>query len=391
MNTREYLISLNPAQLKELAQMHIAWCKQNGRVSGEPVIDLSDPANIYPLGFRENLEHEVNNGLWNDWLVVFNAEGSQIIRATVDPGVNKHMLGHLRQGYYDSYLVRPHNWASRVFPKAGKIPRWAICQDRGKVEFLRTDGDGKVIVASTWGNFGCNIHDKIGKDPSLACTVVYSDDDYINQYLPYLYDVKGKRYPAANYKKMSYGMINHDRMQEYIGQSLGKEISPTGITYHHAQKAIREDYLRTTQEGINLIKGFEGLKLTAYRDVAGIWTIGYGTTIYNGKPVTQGMTITQAQAEEAFMKDVDKFENGIEQMIQVPVKPNQFDALVSLTYNIGREGLRQSTVLRELNAGNYEKAADAFLLWNKATVNGVRQVIEGLKNRRIKEREYFLV
>ncbi len=139
---------------------------------------------------------------------------------------------------------------------------------------------------------------------------------------------------------------------------------------------------------LNLIKRWEGCKLTAYQCSAGVWTIGYGTTAAAGvgiKP-TQGQTITQDRAEELLRQTVDKFAAGVDELISANVNANQFGACVSLAYNIGVGAFAKSTVLRELNAGNMDNAAVAFKLWNKA--GGV--VSKGLVNRREAEMQLFL-
>ncbi len=114
--------------------------------------------------------------------------------------------------------------------------------------------------------------------------------------------------------------------------------------------------------GLALIKRFEGLQLTAYQDVAGIWTIGYGHT----RGVYPGMTMTEAEADAALQDDLAGAERAINSAVAGhATTPNQFAAMVSLCYNIGSGNFRSSTVLRQHLAGNYPAAADAFLLWDK--------------------------
>jgi lysozyme len=139
--------------------------------------------------------------------------------------------------------------------------------------------------------------------------------------------------------------------------------------------------------GLNLIKGFEGLRLDAYQDVAGIWTIGYGHT----RGVVAGMTFTQDQADQALADDLLGAETSVDGAVTaVATTDNQFAAMVSLCYNIGAGNFATSTVLREHLAGQTQAAAEAFLLWNKATINGVLQVVAGLTNRRTAERTLYL-
>ena len=139
----------------------------------------------------------------------------------------------------------------------------------------------------------------------------------------------------------------------------------------------------TSQRGIDLIKLFEGLRLTAYQDMVGVWTIGYGHT---GPDVKAGLTITQQQAEQLLINDLARFNNGVNALVTVKINQNQFDALISFSYNLGLGSLQQSTLLRLLNAGNFQAAADQFPRWDRA---GGKEVA-GLLARRNAERALFL-
>jgi len=135
--------------------------------------------------------------------------------------------------------------------------------------------------------------------------------------------------------------------------------------------------------GIALLQNFEGLRLMAYQDIAGVWTIGYGHT---GPDAKSGLTITQQQADQLLVIDLMRFCRGINAMVTVKLNQNQFDALVSFAYNLGLGALQQSTLLRELNAGNYQAAANQFPRWSRA---GGKEVT-GLLARRHAERTLFL-
>ena len=115
----------------------------------------------------------------------------------------------------------------------------------------------------------------------------------------------------------------------------------------------------TSQAGIDLIKSFENCELTAYQDVAGVWTIGYGHTA----GVYAGMTITQAQAEEFLRSDLKTAENAVNGKVTYPLTQNMFDALVSLTFNIGSGNFGSSTLLKKLNQGDINGAANEFDRW----------------------------
>ena len=136
------------------------------------------------------------------------------------------------------------------------------------------------------------------------------------------------------------------------------------------------------QAGLDLIKSFEGLRLSAYRDPVGIWTIGYGTT----RGVREGMQITERMADELLLGDVAYFENVVRSLVKVSLTDNEFSALVSFVYNLGEGNLSRSTLLKKLNAGDKAGAADEFLRWNRAGGKALR----GLTRRREAERALFL-
>ena len=124
---------------------------------------------------------------------------------------------------------------------------------------------------------------------------------------------------------------------------------------------------RMSNNGLALLKRFEGLRTTAYKDAAGVWTIGYGST---GGHVREGLTISESDAERLLMRDLERFEDCINRLVRVPLSQNQFDALVSFAFNLGCGALARknftSTLLSRLNDGDYDGAAQAFLLYNKA-------------------------
>ncbi len=145
--------------------------------------------------------------------------------------------------------------------------------------------------------------------------------------------------------------------------------------------------MRTSENGVELIKRFEGLELEAYQDIAGIWTIGYGHT---GADVQPGMKISERDAEELLRRDLKPREQAVDGAVKVPLNQNEFDALVSFVYNVGASAFRGSTALKRLNKGDRVGAADALTWWNKATVGGVLREVLGLTRRRAAERALFL-
>lgn len=144
-------------------------------------------------------------------------------------------------------------------------------------------------------------------------------------------------------------------------------------------------------EGMKLIKKWEGCRLTAYKDSVGVWTIGWGTTKYpNGVRVKQGDTITQAEADAMLKRQVQEHADGMDQYINVSkLNQNQYDALASFHYNLGRHILKKSALAMYLNAQQFDKAANVMLQYNKGRINGVLTVLKGLQNRRNAEVELF--
>lgn len=139
--------------------------------------------------------------------------------------------------------------------------------------------------------------------------------------------------------------------------------------------------------GLELVKFFEGLRLTAYVDPVGVLTIGWGHT---GADVDPGQTITKKQAEDLLIADLVHHEEYVDQIVEVPLNDNQRSALVSFAFNVGNGALASSTLLRKLNDGDYSGAADEFLRWVKGTVNGQKVTLAGLVKRRKAERQLFL-
>lgn len=133
----------------------------------------------------------------------------------------------------------------------------------------------------------------------------------------------------------------------------------------------------------DVVREVEGLRLEAYLDTGGVWTIGYGHT---GPEVVKGLKITLEQAEALLSKDLGTAERVVNKLVCVPLSQSQFDALVSFVYNIGEGQFKPSTMLKLLNLQDYQGAADQFPRWNKD--NG--KVVQGLINRRQKERALFL-
>jgi|TARA_R110000765_G_scaffold393517_1_gene486910 lysozyme len=139
--------------------------------------------------------------------------------------------------------------------------------------------------------------------------------------------------------------------------------------------------MKISIEGLSLIKKFEGCELNSYKCAAGVPTIGYGST----HGIQMGMSISKARAEELLLEDISKFEDIVDKAVTVALDQHQFDALVSWTFNLGGGNLNSSTMLKVINAGDYEDVPEQIKRWNKA--NG--KVLEGLIRRREAEALLF--
>lgn len=140
--------------------------------------------------------------------------------------------------------------------------------------------------------------------------------------------------------------------------------------------------MKISENGIELIKEFEGYKSEAYQCTSGIWTIGYGHT----KNVQKNDTCSVEEATEFLKQDVEIAERAINQLVKVELNQNQFDALVSFVYNIGRENFKRSSMLKFLNSAHFPLSASQFDRWVYSRSNKS----QGLINRRAKEKELFL-
>ena len=148
--------------------------------------------------------------------------------------------------------------------------------------------------------------------------------------------------------------------------------------------------MNVSSKGLDLIKKWEGLRLEAYLDPVGIPTIGYGTIAYpDGRQVDMGDRITQEQADGFLLHECTSICARVEGLCTAPINQNQFDALVSFSYNVGVGAFGDSTLLNKLNQSDYTGAASEFPRWNKGTVNGQKVELPGLTNRRKDEKALF--
>lgn len=139
--------------------------------------------------------------------------------------------------------------------------------------------------------------------------------------------------------------------------------------------------MKTSQEGIALIKKFEGCELEAYLCPAQVWTIGYGHTA----SVSEGDVCSQEDADRMLAEDLEEFEGYVREAVDVPLEQNEFDALVAWTYNLGPGNLRSSTMLKRLNDSKFEEVPSEMRRWNKSG----GEVLDGLVRRREAEALLF--
>jgi lysozyme len=154
---------------------------------------------------------------------------------------------------------------------------------------------------------------------------------------------------------------------------------------------MTNQHLTLSMAGAHLIQHFEGcLKKQgahyhAYKCPAGVLTIGWGHTNHHGKKFDAASRWTMEQCDEAFFEDMEGFEAAVRRLVKVPLNQHQFDALVSFTYNCGEGNLSKSTLLKKVNASDFDGAAKEFVKWNKA--NG--EILDGLTRRRESESLLF--
>ena len=146
------------------------------------------------------------------------------------------------------------------------------------------------------------------------------------------------------------------------------------------QKKRSKD-MNISQEGLSLIKKFEGCEYNAYKCAAGVWTIGYGHTA----GVKEGDLVTQQEADKILEEDMKEYEGYINDYVTVDLNQNQFDSLVSWVFNLGPNNLKSSSMLKVLNNGAYEDVPAQIKRWNKA--NG--KTLDGLIRRREAEALLF--
>ena len=139
--------------------------------------------------------------------------------------------------------------------------------------------------------------------------------------------------------------------------------------------------MKISEDGLELIKKFEGCETTAYQDSVGVWTIGFGHT----KGVEEGQTCSIEDAESMLADEMDEYEGYINNMVKVELQQHEFDALVAWVYNLGPTNLGESTMLKVLNGGQFDRVPDEMNRWTRAG----GEILEGLVRRRQAESLMF--
>ena len=142
-----------------------------------------------------------------------------------------------------------------------------------------------------------------------------------------------------------------------------------------------------SEKGLSLVRQFEGLRTTAYKCSAGVWTIGYGHT----QQVKAGQVITKTQADAFLQLDISKADAAIQRLVKVPINQNERDALASFIFNLGAGAFESSTLLKKINEGDKQSAANEFLKWDKFRnpVTKKLEALTGLTKRRVAEKSLF--
>tara|TARA_R110000796_G_scaffold236224_1_gene355550 strand:- start:68 stop:550 length:483 start_codon:yes stop_codon:yes gene_type:complete len=144
--------------------------------------------------------------------------------------------------------------------------------------------------------------------------------------------------------------------------------------YNLVKYCIKKQVMKTSGEGVALIRKFEGCEVQAYQCSASVWTLGYGHT----RDVSEGDTCTKDEAEQILISDLQEFEGYVNDLVKIPLDQNQFDALVAWTFNLGPTNLKSSTLLVRLNDNNLDDVPHQLRRWNKAG----GKVLDGLVRRR---------
>lgn len=195
-------------------------------------------------------------------------------------------------------------------------------------------------------------------------------------------------------KRLTQSMV--DGANELLAYIEPKELQQSIAKINNWQ--VNREGMQLSKKGSDFIKSYERFMSNPYRDAVGVWTIGFGNTYYEDRRKVSGSDkpISEVRASELKQNIINMdFAPAVnllfaDEIARGQINQNQFDALLSLAYNIGVGAISKSSVLRYIKAGNMTAAADSFLLWDKGTVNGKKQRLAGLTRRRKDERKMFL-
>lgn len=195
-------------------------------------------------------------------------------------------------------------------------------------------------------------------------------------------------------KRLTQSMV--DGANELLAYIEPKELQQSIAKINNWQ--VDHEGMQLSKKGSDFIKSYERFMSNPYRDAVGVWTIGFGNTYYEDRRKVSGSDkpISEVRASELKQNIINMdFAPAVnllfaDEIARGQINQNQFDALLSLAYNIGTRGLAGSSVYKNIKRGNYEAAADSFLAWNKGRVNGKLVELRGLTRRRNDERAMFL-
>jgi lysozyme len=286
-------------------------------------------------------------------------------------------------GYFDYLVPRNDKVMKSVSTKSGTVPPDQEL-NLAVTHSAEARGVEPELITAVITNMGKGMLNK-GSITGLAGQIVGSDNE----------SIMGLSTEIANFFGAGDIRQDIDAGTAYLKGLLIKNGYDIDKTLYAFVKGINEKTLdaafmtteaakveKTSEAGISLLKKFEGFRATTYRDTGNTLTIGYGTI----EGVKEGDTITKEEASTKLVQHVKGVEKKILEEVKVPITQNQMDALVSFTYNLGKEAFATSTLLKKLNRGDKEGAAEEFDRW----VYAGGKVEQGLVNRRKAEKELFL-
>lgn len=187
---------------------------------------------------------------------------------------------------------------------------------------------------------------------------------------------------AEGVERPSHSVIRELQLQR-LENSLTRDLQPS-------QTSMALSVPKPTSEAVTLIKEFEGFESRAYIDTDGTPVIGYGLSRVAGKPVRVGDRISPQQADLALNNHLQEIYRELDRIVKVRLSDRQLGALASIAFNVGTNAIERSTLIEKINHRDYVGAADEFLRWDKANVNGRLLQLPGLTRRRQAERQLFL-